>query len=132
MQTFTFEYLNTYANHGQNAEQSVRYKLTGKIVKADNLAHNLCADCLNFQIKSERATICKGLDLKAYLDADAAKAYIYAARDGTAYIMSRSEYESFCYEFATPTTESVKNGGSPKLRLKSESAKLLEWLRMRA
>lgn len=132
MTRFTFEYLNIYANHGQNAEQSIRYKLTGKIAKADNLAYNLGADCLNYQIKSARATVCKGIDLKTYLDADAATAYIYATKDGTAYIMSRIEYEAFCYKFATPTTESVKNGGSPKLRLKSESVELLEWLRMRA
>ena len=46
--------------------------------------------------------------------------------------MSREEYEEFCGEFATPTTESAKNGGGAKLRLKSESKALLEWLSARA
>ena len=128
MKKFQFVRLGNYANNGQDIEQSVRFELTGEIAKADNLAHHLGGDCLNFQIKSARASICKGTDLKAYLDMDAATAYIYGTQNGTAYIMSREEYEEFCGEFATPTTESAKNGGGAKLRLKSESKAMLEWL----
>lgn len=131
MKKFTFRRLGNYNNRGQDIEQSIRFELTGEVLKADNLAHHLGGDCLNFQIKSARATVCKGLDLKAYLDMDAATAYIYGTQDGTGYIMSREEYESFCEEFSTPTTESSKNGGKPKLRLKSESKALLEWLESR-
>ena len=129
MMTFNFTYLNNYKNHGQDAEQSVRFALTGEILKADNLPHNLCADCLNFQIKSARATICKGTDLEAYLNLDASTAYIYADNNGTAWVMSREEYTAFCTEFATATTESPSNGGGAKLRLKSESSKMVAWLR---
>lgn len=128
MKAINFQFLNNYTNKGQNAEQSVRFALTGKIEKADNLPHHLGGDCLNFQIKSARATICKGLDLKAYLDLDGATAYIYATQSGVAYLMSREEYERFCGEFATATTESQKNGGGVKLRLKSESKAMLDWL----
>ena len=129
MTTFNFTYLNNYKNHGQDAEQSVRFALTGEILKADNLPHHLGADCLNFQIKSARATICKGTDLEAYLDLDASTAYIYADNNGTAWVMSREEYTRFCNEFATVTTESASNGGGAKLRLKSESSKMVAWLR---
>ena len=131
MQTLKIEYLGNYANHGQDAEQSFRFAVTGQLEKADNLPHSLGGDCLDMQIKSARATVCKGLDLKAYLDLDGAKRFVYVTNDGMAYIMSRAEYELFCTEFATPTTESVKNGGQPKLRLKSESKALLEWLASR-
>ena len=131
MTHFTFNRLHNYSNNGQDIEQSIRFELTGEIAKADNLAHHLGGDCLNFQIKSARASICKGTDLKTYLDMDAATAYIYGTQDGTAYIMNRTEYEEFCNEFATPTTESAKNGGGAKLRLKSESKALLEWLAVR-
>jgi hypothetical protein len=131
METLKIEYLGNYANHGQDAEQSFRFAVTGQLEKADNLHHSLGGDCLDMQIKSARATVCKGLDLKAYLDLDGAKRFVYVTNDGTAYIMSRTEYELFCTEFATPTTESVKNGGQPKLRLKSESKALLEWLASR-
>ena len=131
MTHFTFNRLHNYSNNGQDIEQSIRFELTGEIAKADNLAHHLGGDCLNFQIKSARASVCKGTDLKAYLNMDAATAYIYGTQDGTAYIMNRTEYEEFCNEFATPTTESAKNGGGAKLRLKSESKALLEWLAVR-
>ena len=132
MTTFKFEYLNNYRNHGQDAEQSVRFALTGELVNADNLKHSLSADCLNFQIKSARATVCKGTDLKAYLDLDAATAYIYAANDGTAYVMDRAEYEQFCTEFGSIQADSRKNGGDLKIRLKIESKAMTEWLRQRA
>jgi hypothetical protein len=132
MTTFTFNRLGNYRNNGQDIEQSIRFELTGDLCKADNLAHHLGGDCLNFQIKSARATVCKGTDLKAYLDMDAATAYIYGTLEGKGYIMSREEYEAFCGEFATITTDSRKNGGELKMRLKHESKALLEWLEVRA
>lgn len=128
MTTFTFNYLNNYRNHGQNAEQSIRFTLTGEIAKADNIAHDKSADCLNYQIKSARATVCKGIDLEAYLDRDASTAYIYATEDGIAYIMNRKEYTEFVKTFGTVTRESSKNGGIEKIRLKHETSAMREWL----
>lgn len=129
MTTFNFSYLNNYKNHGQDAEQSVRFVLTGEVLKADNIRYDLGADCLNYQIKSARATVCKGDNLEAYLNLDASAAYIYADNNGTAWVMSREEYIAFCKEFVTATTESPANGGGTKLRLKSESTKMMAWLR---
>lgn len=128
MKKFYFQYLNNYHNHGQNAEQSVRFALTGEIVKADNLRYDLGADCLNYQIKSARATVCKGTNLDSYLDCDASTAYIYATQDGTAYIMDRAEYTAFVKAFGTVTRDSSKNGGAEKIRLSHETAKMREWL----
>ena len=122
-----------YANNGQHAEQVARFTLTGEICKADNLRHDLGADCLNYQIKSARATVCKGSDLKAYLDHDAATAYIYVTADfSIGYIMNRAEYEQFVNEFGTVTRESHKNGGAEKIRLGHETNKMREWLEARA
>ena len=129
MTTFTFTYLGNYKNHGQDAEQSVRFTLTGEILKADSLRYDLGADCLNYQIKSARATVCKGDNLEAYLNLDASTAYIYADNNGTAWVMSKEEYTLFCKEFVTATHESPANGGGAKLRLKSESSKMMAWLR---
>lgn len=118
----------TYKNNGQHAEQVARFTLTGEIAKADNKAHDLASDCLNYQIKSARATVCKGTDLKAYLDTDASTAYIYVtANFENAYIMSRAEYEEFISEFGTVTRESTKNGGATKIRLGHETNKMLAW-----
>ena len=131
MTKFQFTYLNNYTNHGQNAEQSVRYTLTGVIEKADNIAHDKGADCMHYQIKSARATICKGTDIKAYIEQDKATAFIYATKDGQAYVMTIEEYIEFVTVFGTVTRESSKNGGAEKIRLKSESVALLEYLHER-
>lgn len=119
----------TYKNNGQHAEQVARFTLTGKIEKADNLPHNLGGDVGNLQIKSARATVCKGTNLQAYLDEDGATAWGYVSENfKTMYIMNRKEWEKFIKMFGTVTYESKKNGGSPKIRLKSEGKEMKEWL----
>lgn len=122
----------TYRNNGQHLEQVARFNLTGEMSKADNRKATECGDCLGFQIKSARATICKGTDIKAHLDSDAATAYIYVTAELIGYTMSKAEYLEFATEFATLTRESKANGGAEKMRLKSESKAMLEWLRARA
>lgn len=132
MKQFNFRLLNNYKNRGQDIEQSIRYTLTNTICKADNVAYDKGTDCLNYQIKSARATVCKGLDLKAYLDRDQATAYIYGTLNGKAYEMNREEYENFVSEFGTVDRESSKNGGKTKIRLKHETTAMLKWLEDRA
>ena len=118
----------TYTNNGQHLEQVFRYNLTGKIEKADNLAHDKGCDLLHYSIKSARATVCKGTDLTVYLATDCATEFVYITKTLTAYIMNRTEYTAFVETFGTVTCESAKNGGQPKIRLGHETAKMLEWL----
>ena len=118
----------TYNNNGQHLEQCFRFTLTGKIEKADNIAHDKGTDFGNYSIKSARATVCKGTDLNAYLDTDKATEFVYITKNGIAYIMNRTEYTAFVETFGTVTTESAKNGGHKKIRLGHETAKMLEWL----
>ena len=129
--TLATDFVREYANNGQHMEQWTRYTLTGERTKADNLAHDKGADCMGYQIKSARATVCKGTDIRAYLATDKATAYIYATADGIAYVMSRTEYIAFVEVFGTVTRESSRNGGAVKIRLKSESTALLAYLRER-
>lgn len=129
--TLATDFVREYANNGQHMEQWTRYTLTGERAKADNLAHDKGADCMGYQIKSARATVCKGTDIRAYLATDKATAYIYATADGIAYVMSRTEYIAFVEVFGTVTRESSRNGGAVKIRLKSESAALLAYLKER-
>ena len=118
-----------YKNNGQEAERIFRYTMTGEIAKADNLAHNLGADCLNYQVKSARATVCRGRDLAAYLATDKATEFAYVLADfSKAYIMSKAEYTEFVNLFGTVTRESAKNGGYEKTRLGHETEKMREWL----
>ena len=117
-----------YANNGQHLEQLYRFNKSGKICKADNLKG---ADYEDIQIKSARATICKGTDLKSHIDNDVAKRYVYITKSLVAYEMSKSEYLEFTIKFTTVTRESQKNGGHEKMRLKSESKEMLEWPRQK-
>ena len=121
-----------YTNNGQHLEQVFRYNLTGNIEKADNIAHDKGTDIGNYSVKSARATVCKGTDIDTYLDTDKATEFVYITKNLIAYIMTKALYREFITLFATKTTESVKNGGGVKLRLKSESKIMLEWLRERA
>ncbi len=122
-----------YKNNGQHAEMVFKYTTTGKIVKADNTPFTASGDYADIQIKSARATVCKGTDLDKHLQADAAKRYAYVMDDfQIAYIMSKAEYKQFVNEFGTVTRESSKNGGAEKIRLKQENAKMTEWLADRA
>lgn len=122
-----------YANNGQEAERVFRYTYTGELTRADNIKHTNGADCEDIQIKSARASVCKGTDIEAYLEADAARRFAYVIKDFTrAYIMDRITYIAFVKAFGTITRESEKNGGATKIRLKSESKAMLEWLSERA
>lgn len=118
-----------YPNNGQHLEQTFRFNESGKICKADNKKG---ADYEDIQIKSARATICKGTDLKSHIENDVAMRYVYITKSLIAYEMSKAEYLEFCETFATRTRESSKNGGAEKMRLKSESKEMLEWLKAKA
>lgn len=120
-------------NNGQHAEQVARFTLTGRIEKADNKPFTLGGDCGDIQIKSARATICKGTDIKAHIEMDGANRYGYVNAEFTMmYMMSADEYFEFATLFGTVTTESKANGGATKVRFKSESKEMREWLQARA
>ena len=121
-----------YKNNGQHLEQTARFNLTGRIEKADNKPFWLEADCLNIQIKSPRATVCKGLDIDEHLRIDKAEKYGFVTKNGqTMYIMSKTEYKAFVTEFQTIDRESSKNGGVTKIRLKDESQAMRQYLQER-
>ena len=122
-----------YKNNGQEAERVFRYTYEGILKRADNLKHTDGADCDNIQIKSARASVCTGTNIEEYLKNDKAERFAYVIADfSIAYIMTKALYIEFVKTFGTVTRESDKNGGGVKLRLKSESKVLLQWLRERA
>jgi hypothetical protein len=123
----------SYKNNGQHAEQVARYTLTGEICKADNKPFYMGADCLDLQIKTSRATVCIGLDIKAHIARDMAGRYGYVTADfKSLYIMTPSEWLEFAETFKTITTETAYNGGRVKTRLKTEGKAMREWLRAKA
>ena len=129
--TQIIEIERTYKNNGQHLEQCARFTFTGKIQKADNKPFTAGGDIGDLQVKSARATICKGTDIKAHIEMDGAERYGYIDESLTMYIMTKDEYLEFALKFATLTRESSANGGAEKLRLKSESKEMKEWLKAR-
>lgn len=122
-----------YKNNGQHAEQVMRFTLTGEIEKADNKPHTIGGDVLDIQIKSAKATVCRGYDIEKYLEMDGAKRYAYVLSDfSLAYVMDKNEYIEFVKMFGSKTRESQKNGGHEKIQLLSESKRMLEWFEERA
>ena len=119
----------TYKNNGQHAEQVVKYNLLGTVEKADNTPYYKSGDINDLQIKSARATICKGLNLLEHLEKDKATKYGYVIKDfSKMFVMNRKEYIEFVTLFGTITRDSTQNGGAEKIRLKSESRAMIEWL----
>lgn len=129
---FGTDFVSEYKNHGQALEQEFRYYITGEIAKADNLRADKGCDLGTLSIKSARATVCRGTDIKAHLATDKATAFVYLSKAKKAYTMSREEYIAFVETFAKVQYESKKNGGHAKLRLGHETRALIEWLEERA
>lgn len=131
-----------YANNGQHAQQKACYTLTGKYQKADNKPFTAGGDVGTMQIKSARATICKGTDVKAHVALDGATCYGYVTKDfKTLYVMTPEEYIEFVGLFAYATNDSTtarksgnghggSNGGGVKLKLRTcaEDEKMYRWL----
>lgn len=118
-----------YKNNGQHAEQMFRLTLTGEYIKADNKPFTAGGDCGIYQVKSARATICKGTDLDSHIAMDGAEMYAYVVADfSVAYIMSPAEYKDFVNDFGTVTKDSSKNGGATKIRLGHETKALRGYL----
>lgn len=119
----------TYKNNGQHLEQVVRFTLTGEIVKADNKPAEECGDIWDIQVKSPKATVCKGDDVDAYLERDAANRYCFVLKsEPKAYIMSKAEWREFVSEFGCKSRASAKNGGYITIQLLDESKRMRAYL----
>lgn len=116
----------TYANNGQHLEQTYRYNKTHILEKADNRKN--APDFENVQIKSARATICKGTNFAREIAKNRATIFAYITQNYECYEMTKSEFTHFVQLFGEATRESTKNGGHLKTRLKHETRALLQWL----
>lgn len=123
-------FCSAYKIKGQALEQEYRYFKTGEVVKADNLPATRGCDLGNASIKSARATVCYGLDIRESLKTDKAEVFIYLTQDRYAHIMSREVYIDFVETFKTADYDSHTK--VPKLRLKRETKAMLDWLEQRA
>ena len=125
-----------YRNNGQHAEYCVRC-MFGADTRADNRAGgaDIVIDGIGYQIKSFRATACRGADaenvLKDYADADG---FMFVdIENEIAYTMSPAEFIEFVKRFGEISRESSgKNGGHIKIRLNRKFTEQREYLKERA
>ena len=129
-----------YKNNGQHAQQVVAYNLLGIHQKADNKPFYAGGDVGTMQVKSARATICKGTDIRAHVAEDGATCYGYLTYGGDLYIMTPAEYIEFVEEFAYVSRDSESrrgrggsNGGGVKLVLRTcaEGPEMYKWFKDR-
>ena len=128
-----------YKNNGMHLEQSLAYTLTGKIRKHDRVAYDKSSDIPEYDmsVKSAKFTlmsgsICKAQDfegiIEEYFANTASKRIAYVTQDMNAYIMDMVEFNEFLHLFAFLERESSQNGGRYKVKMRSESKKVIAWL----
>lgn len=106
-----------YKNNGQEAERLFALTLTGEARKADNNKGG--ADVGIYQVKSFRATMCKGNDIEQIrIEYKEAKRFAFVdTEENTWYELTIEEMIVFAKVFGEVTRESTKNGGKEKIRL---------------
>lgn len=119
---------SSYKNGGQAKEQWLRFVHTGKVIKADNKPYYMGGDIGSIQVKSPKATVCSGYDIKAYIARDTATMYAFVTHEYVTYYMSPAEWIAFVEVFGYRTQESGKNNGTPKIRLLDESKRMRVYL----
>lgn len=141
MKTLKITNLNISHNAGINAEQSLRYFLHGYTTAHDSRRFDEASDIDNISVKSAHFTLVQGGLLNGselepmvddYFSRVHSTEFAYVARDFTVYMMNAKEFREFLMAFCTVERDSYKNGGKLKVRARSESKKMVEWLNERA
>lgn len=111
-------------------------------VKHDSVSYDRDSDVnagdKHISVKAEKFTLmsgklCEGRETfdgiwNLYAERVHSNTWAYVCKDGTTYEMNMDEFKSFVYAFCKTERESSKNGGQMKIRCKSESKAMLEWL----
>ena len=131
----------TYKNFGQHAEQALNYTLTGRIEKHDTIPYDKGSDIQEYHISVKSArfslmsgNLCKAQDFEGiiaeYFENVASDKCAYVTQDFTSYIMDNEQFKTFLMNFCTLARESSRHGGRYKVKMRSESKKVLQWLQL--
>lgn len=93
---------------------------------------------MHMSIKSEKfslmaGSLCKGCETfddiwNRYESNVHSNTFVYMTREGIAYTMNIAEFKQFVYATCGIERESQQNGGYKKIKMRSESKKVLAWL----
>lgn len=132
--------ISTARNAGDRCQQDLEKALTGNMTTIhDSVRFDKGSDIetLQMSVKSARATLAAASTMTAttfegqvdeFFARTASTAFAYVTKTYTAYIMNATEFRAFVEKFGSWQRESEKNGGGYKIRFRSESKSLLNWL----
>ena len=132
-----------HAKEGINKEQCLDYHYNRRHGNHDNLKWNEGSDIpeQHISVKSAKFSLCAGGQLAGetikemiddYFARVASLVFAYVTKNYEVYEMNATEFRAFLEQFAYISRESETNGGKSKIKAKSESKAMLEWLRARA
>lgn len=111
-------------NGGQRVEWFAGYVLGHRAGRANNRPAESGGDVGAWQVKSPKASLS---------DRDNCTGYAFGFADADfLYLMSKSEWEQFTAQFTYLDTDSRKNGGKPKRRIRNDSHKMRAYLEKEA
>ena len=116
-----------------------------KRVKHDSKAYNVASDIevgnRKISVKASKfslmsGSLCEGYTTfeeiwKLYETKCHSNEWAYITKDYTAYFMNKAEFKDFVFQFCVTEKESEKNGGAVKIRCRTETQKMINWLQSR-
>ena len=126
-------------NQGRYKEKALAYTLTGEIRKGDRIAYDKGSDIpeYNMSVKSAgfslmHGNLCEAQDfdgiVNQYMANVASTCVAYVSHEMVAYIMDMTEFREFLYMSCSLCRESQRHGGRYKVKMRSESKKVMAWL----
>ena len=142
MKEFGFTPAENVKNHGIAVEWGVCEYFNIERHVHDNARYDKDSDVnymdMHISVKAEKFTLmagglCEGRTTfdgiwELYIERTHSNYAVYGTKDGRAFLMNMEEFKEFVYLFCSLGRESQKNGGACKIKCRSESKKMLQWL----
>ena len=142
MKTYNIEHVSDARNAGIAREHDLCSYMGIDRTKHDSTDYRTGSDIeignRHISVKASRftlmsGTMCKGFtefnDIwNLYKSTTHSNVFAYITEDYRVFEMDINEFEQFVYTFGKTETESKKNGGGVKIRLKKENKAMIEWL----
>lgn len=146
MKKFSIEKMNISKRPGDNKEMCLCAYMGIERSNHDATRYDMHSDIeagdMNISVKSDHSTLmsgtlCKGLTTvidiwNLYASRVHSNTFAYISNDYTVYMMNLSEFHDMIMTFGVIESESGKNKGMKKVRIKHESKTMLKWLDARA
>ena len=142
MTHYTITNYGFHHKEGINKQQCLDQHLTGKHSKHDSVRWDRGSDIPEFHmsVKSAKFSLVAGGQLRGETMSEmlddffarvASISFAYVTKDYKVYVMDAHEFREFLDTFGYFSYESQQNNGLRKIKAKSESKAMIEWLQAR-